>query len=64
MDLGDTCHTVAMQDALVVKQIRGKFAALGPVMDERMRRQWAASEALALKWGGVSNCGNGNWDVS
>jgi DDE family transposase len=43
-----------MQDALIVKRIRGKFAALEPVMDERMRRQWAASEALALRWGGVS----------
>ena len=43
-----------MQDVLVVKRIRGKFAALQPVMDERMRRQWAASEALALRRGGIS----------
>ena len=25
-----------------------------PVMDERMRRHWAATEAMALGWGGVS----------
>jgi hypothetical protein len=27
---------------------------LGPVMDERTRRQWAAAEAAELGWGGVS----------
>jgi Rhodopirellula transposase DDE domain len=27
---------------------------LSPVMDERMRRHWAATEAMALGWGGVS----------
>ncbi len=43
-----------MQDAAAVKAIRGKYAALRSVMDERVRRQWAASEALALGWGGVS----------
>jgi Rhodopirellula transposase DDE domain len=43
-----------MQDANTLERIRQKFAALDPVMDERVRRQWAASEALALGWGGVS----------
>lgn len=43
-----------MQDAATIKNIRGKFAAMRGVMDERVRRQWAASEALALGWGGVS----------
>ena len=28
--------------------------ALSAVMDERMRRQWAAAEASALGWGGVT----------
>lgn len=37
-----------------VESIRGKFAALGPVLDERSRRIWAATEAQALGWGGVS----------
>lgn len=43
-----------MQDANTLERIRQKFAALDPVMDERVRRQWAASEAIALGWGGVS----------
>jgi transposase len=43
-----------MRDAAVVKKVRGKFAALDPVMDERVRRQWAAAEALALGWGGIA----------
>jgi hypothetical protein len=41
-------------DAAVVERIRRKFLALAPVMDERMRRHWAASEACELAWGGVS----------
>jgi hypothetical protein len=43
-----------MQDAKVIAGIRPKFRALRPEMDERMRRQWAASEARELGWGGVS----------
>jgi hypothetical protein len=43
-----------MQDATTMERVREKFLALAPVMDERMRRQWAATEALALGWGGVS----------
>jgi hypothetical protein len=43
-----------MQDAKVIARIRRKFRALQPEMDERMRRQWAASEARELGWGGVS----------
>ena len=43
-----------MHDAHVSEGIRSKFLALDPVMDERMRRQWAASEAHLLGWGGVS----------
>ena len=30
-----------------------KYLSLAPMMDERMRRQWAASEARAYGWGGV-----------
>jgi Rhodopirellula transposase DDE domain len=42
-----------MQDASTLERIRRKFDALGPVMDERLRRQWAAAEAAELGWGGV-----------
>jgi hypothetical protein len=43
-----------MQDASVIERIRRKFRALAPAMDERMRRQWAATEAREFSWGGVS----------
>jgi hypothetical protein len=43
-----------MRDVTTMDRIREKFLALAPMMDERMRRQWAATEALDLGWGGVS----------
>ena len=43
-----------MQDAKGVERIRRKFRSLNPVMDERLRRQWAASEAREWGWGGVT----------
>jgi hypothetical protein len=42
----------AMQDASAIERIRIRFQDLSPLMDERMRRQWAASEATAYGWGG------------
>jgi hypothetical protein len=43
-----------MPDRKTIQQIRHKYQALEPLMNERMRRQWAATEAQALGWGGVS----------
>jgi Rhodopirellula transposase DDE domain len=43
-----------MQDASAVERIRIKYLALSRVMDERMRRHWAATEAMVLGWGGIS----------
>lgn len=34
--------------------LREKHSALAPIMDERLHRRWAASEALALGWGGIT----------
>jgi Rhodopirellula transposase DDE domain len=34
--------------------LREKYDALAPIMDERLHRLWAASEALALGWGGTT----------
>jgi hypothetical protein len=34
--------------------VQDKFRVLAPLMDERMCRRWAASEALALGWGGIT----------
>jgi hypothetical protein len=45
-------------DAAVIERTRRKFQALTVVMDERMRRQWAATEALELGWGGISHVAN------
>src|SRR5271157_1325388 len=36
-----------------VEQIQAKYRSLSPLMDERMRRQWAAVESRAYGWGGV-----------
>lgn len=43
-----------MQDASVVEWIRGKYERLLPVMNERARRRWVATEALSLGWGGIT----------
>jgi hypothetical protein len=43
-----------MQDAATIERIRAKYIALSPVMDERVRRHWAATEAMALGWGGIT----------
>jgi hypothetical protein len=34
--------------------LREKYSALAPFMDERLHRLWAAGEALALGWGGIT----------
>jgi hypothetical protein len=43
-----------VQNADTIERIRQKYVGLSPIMDERMRRQWAAAEASAMGWGGVS----------
>ena len=42
-----------MQDETALQQIEAKYRSLSPLMDERMRRQWAAAEARAYGWGGL-----------
>src|SRR5262249_52252142 len=44
-----------MHDANPIDRIRRKFEALAAVLDERSRRQWAASEAQELGYGGISS---------
>lgn len=36
-----------------IEQIAAKYRSLEPMMDERMRRQWAATESLSYGWGGL-----------
>jgi hypothetical protein len=45
----------SMHDAAAIERTRNKFLALTVVMDERMRRLWAAAEATELGWGGISH---------
>ena len=42
-----------MQDAAALQGIESRYAMLASLMDERMRRQWAAAEARAYGWGGI-----------
>ena len=43
-----------MKNRTAIESIRQKYLALSPVMDQRMRRRWAAAEATALGRGGVT----------
>lgn len=47
-----------MQDETTIERIRQKYQALEPMMDERMRRQWAATEASDLGCGGATMVSN------
>ena len=43
-----------MDRTSTVATIRKKYCMLGPALDEKTRRLWAASEATSVGWGGVS----------
>jgi hypothetical protein len=43
-----------MPDAEIIAAIRNKYQALRPVLDEKVRRRWAACEAMAIGWGGIT----------
>lgn len=43
-----------MSKSAIVEVIRRKYGLLSPLMTERMRRRWAACEALSLPRGGVA----------
>ena len=42
-----------MATAEAIATVQQKYRSLSPIMDEKLRRRWAASEALALGWGGI-----------
>jgi transposase len=48
------CFKADVHDASAIKQIKTRYRSLAELMDERMRRQWAATEAQTHGWGGVS----------
>lgn len=43
-----------MQDAKTIEMIRNKYRAIVADLDERASRRWAAAEALALGYGGIT----------
>lgn len=43
-----------MQHEATLQKIGAKYRLLAPMLDERVRRQWAAAEAQACGWGGLS----------
>src|SRR3954469_13587440 len=43
-----------METTVLIEAVRKKYELLRPIMNERMRRHWAASEALSLPRGGVT----------
>jgi Rhodopirellula transposase DDE domain len=43
-----------MRDPTTVEIVRVKYQQLQPLLNERLRRRWAAAEAAALGWGGPS----------
>src|SRR6266516_4003756 len=43
-----------MPAAELIAAIRNKYQALRPVLDEKVRRRWAACEAMAIGWGGIT----------
>jgi transposase len=44
-----------MQDAKTIEIIRSKYRALAAHLDERASRRWAAAEAIALGYGGITS---------
>jgi transposase len=43
-----------MPDSEIIAAVRNKYQALRPVLDEKVRRRWAACEAMAIGWGGIT----------
>ena len=38
----------------IIAEVRNTYQALRPVMDEKVRRRWAACESMAMGWGGIT----------
>jgi hypothetical protein len=43
-----------MNATTTLTTVQEKYRSLDPIMDERVRRRWAAGEAFALGWGGIT----------
>ena len=47
-----------MQEEAALQAIESRYRSLSVLMDERMRRQWAAAESRTYGWGGVRAVGS------
>ena len=52
------CFSAVMQEEAALLAIESRYRSLSVLMDERMRRQWAAAESRAYGWGGVRAVGS------
>jgi hypothetical protein len=43
-----------MNASTTLTTVQEKYRLLAPILDERVRRHWSASEAIALGWGGIT----------
>src|ERR1700694_3361994 len=43
-----------MNASTTLTTVQVKYHSLASIMDERVRRHWAASEAIAIGWGGIT----------
>ena len=43
-----------MADPILVERTRHKYESLNPLLNERLRRLWAATEAGEIGWGGIT----------
>lgn len=48
------CETADMQDAIIIEMIHKKYEVILADLDERASRRWAAAEAIALGYGGIT----------
>src|SRR6266404_6204787 len=48
------CCIGTMADPVMIETLKEQFEALQPLMSERLRRSWAATEAKALGYGGIA----------
>src|SRR3954452_9069499 len=46
--------STCMSEPSMIEAVRQKYELLSPLMTERMRRQWAACEAMSLPRGGFA----------
>jgi len=47
-------YALFIMDEKTIMIIRKKFHAIRSALDEKARRRWAASEAMAIGWGGMT----------